>query len=73
MIPLAAVVWTRVKRKNMKDKIFEWIGRNRQTIGYTASVCGALAGLSHALQGNFGLALLWLVIGGMIFIDTRRL
>ncbi len=57
----------------MKDKIFEWIGRNRQTIGYTAGACSVLAALSYALQGNNGLALLWSVIGGMIIIDTRRL
>lgn len=59
--------------KNMKDKIFEWIGRNRQTIGYTACVCSMLVALNSALQGNNGTALLWAVVGIMIFIDTRRL
>ncbi len=57
----------------MKDKIFEWIGRNRQPIGYTAGACSMLAALSYALQGNTGTALLWVVVGIMIFIDTRRL
>ncbi len=56
----------------MKDKIFEWCGRNRQKIGYVGGACGVLAGLGYSLQGNYGLALLWVVIGGMIFIDTRR-
>ena len=57
----------------MKDKIFEWFGRNQQKIGYIGGTCGVLAGLGHALQGNYGLALLWATVGGMIFIDIRRL
>lgn len=57
----------------MKDKIFEWIGRNRQNIGYTAGACSILVALNSALQGNNGTALLWAVVGIMIFIDTRRL
>jgi|APGre2960657404_1045060.scaffolds.fasta_scaffold02128_5 hypothetical protein len=57
----------------MKDKIFEWFGRNQQNIGYVGGACGVLAGLGYALQGNYGLALLWVVVGGMIFTDTRRL
>lgn len=57
----------------MKDKILNWLGRNQQNIGYIGGICGLLAGLGYALQGNYGLGLLWLVVGGMIFIDTRRL
>lgn len=61
------------KGLKMKDKIFEWIGRHQQTIGYIGGASGMLAGLGYALQGNTGLALLWLVVGGMIIIDARRL
>lgn len=57
----------------MKDKIFEWIERNRQTIGYTVCVCSVLVALTSALQGHTGTALLWTVVSGMIFIDTKRL
>ena len=57
----------------MKDKIFEWIGRNRQTIGYTAGVSSILVALNSALHGNNGTAWLWAMVGIMIFMDTRRL
>lgn len=57
----------------MKDKIFEWFGRNRQTIGYTAGVCSMLVALNSALHGNNGTAWLWAMVGIMIFMDTRRL
>ena len=61
------------KGLKMKDKIFEWFGRHQRTIGFIGGTSGVLAGLGYALQGNTGLALLWLVVGGMIIIDTRRL
>ncbi len=57
----------------MRDKIFEWLGRNQQKIAYIGGTCGLLAALGYALQGNYGFAALWAVVGGMIFIDTRRL
>ena len=31
----------------MKDKIFEWCGRNRQKIGYVGGACGVLAGMGY--------------------------
>lgn len=49
-----------------------WFGRNRRTIGYTIGGLNVLAGLSYALQGQFGMTLLWLVIGGMIILDTHE-
>ena len=54
----------------MKDKFIEWFGRNRRTIGYTVGGLNLLVALSHLIQGQYGLMLLWLVIGSMIVFDT---
>ena len=54
----------------MKDKFIEWFGRNRRTIGYTVGGLNLLVALSHLIQGQYGLMLLGLVIGGMIVFDT---
>ena len=54
----------------MKDKIFEWFGRNRRPIGYTAGGLNLLVALNHLIQGEIGLAVLWLFIGVMIVIDV---
>ena len=56
----------------MKDKILIWLGRNRKEIAYTIAGINLLAALSHLIQGQYGLALLWLVISTMIIIDTRE-
>jgi hypothetical protein len=55
----------------MKDKILIWIGRNRRAIGYTVGGLNLLVAGSHLAQGQYGLAMLWLVIGSMIVMDTR--
>lgn len=55
----------------MKDKILIWIGRNRKAIGYTVGGLNLLAALNHLAMGQYGLAMLWLVIGAMIVMDTR--
>lgn len=54
----------------MKDKFFVWFGRNRKTIGYTIGGMNLLVALSHLIQGQLGLMLLWLVISFMIMFDT---
>jgi hypothetical protein len=54
----------------MKDKIFEWLGRNRRPIGYTVGGLNLLVALNHLIQGEIGLAVLWLFIGVMIVIDV---
>jgi hypothetical protein len=56
----------------MKDKILIWLGRNRKEIAYTIAGINLLAALSHLIQGQYGLALFWLVISTMIIIDTRE-
>lgn len=56
----------------MKDKILIWFGRNRKTIGYTIAGLNLLVAVNHLMQGQYGLAVLWLVIATMIVIDTRE-
>lgn len=52
------------------DKFVEWFGRVRKPVGYTIGSLNVLVGLGHALGGDLGLAVLWLVIGGLIIFDT---
>jgi hypothetical protein len=56
----------------MKDKFFEWFDRNRKTIGYTVGVLNLLAAVSYLIQGQYGLAMLWLFVGSMIVYDSQR-
>lgn len=56
----------------MLDKFFVWVGRNRNTIGYTIGGLNLLMALSFLAQGAWGLAILWAAIGAMIIIDIRR-
>lgn len=55
----------------MMDKFFEWFGRNRKTIGYTAGGLNLLVAVGYLIQGQWGMAMLWLFIGAMIVYDTR--
>jgi hypothetical protein len=54
------------------DKFFEWFGRNRKTIGYTVGGLNLLAAVSYLIQGQYGLAILWLFVGSMIVYDSQR-
>ncbi len=54
----------------MKDKIVIWFEQNRRPIGYTVGGLNLLAALNYLIQGQYGLAVLWLVIGGTIVFDT---
>jgi len=53
------------------NNFLNWIHNNRRPIGYTIGGLNLLAALSHALNGNYGLAILWLVIGGFLVLDAR--
>jgi len=55
----------------MMDKFFEWFGRNRKTIGYTAGGLNLLVAVSYLIQSQWGMAMLWVFIGAMIVYDTR--
>lgn len=55
----------------MMDKFFIWFGRNRKTIGYTLGGLNLLLAVNYLIQGQYGMAMLWLFIGAMIVYDTR--
>jgi len=54
----------------MLDKFIVWFGNNRRAIGYSIGGINVLSGINFAVQGNYGLALLWLIIGGAIILDS---
>jgi hypothetical protein len=54
------------------NKFMEWFGRNRKPIGYTIGGLNVLAGLNHAAHGNFGLAVLWIVLGSFLIWDAHE-
>jgi hypothetical protein len=54
----------------MLDKFIVWFGNNRRAIGYGIGGVNLLSGINFAVQGNYGLALLWLIIGGAIILDS---
>lgn len=56
----------------MKDKFFEWFGRNRKKIGYTVGGLNLFAGLSYFMQGQSISGIIWLIIGAMIVFDTKE-
>ena len=56
----------------MKDKILGWLGRNRQEIAYTIAGVNLLSALSYLIQGHYAWSLLFLVIAGLVVIDTRE-
>ncbi len=53
------------------DTFLNWFYRNRKPIGYTIGGLNLLAGVNHAFNGDYGLAILWIVIGGFLVIDAR--
>ena len=54
----------------MLDKFIVWFGNNRRAIGYSIGGVNMLSGINFAVQGSYGLALLWLIIGGAIILDS---
>jgi len=52
------------------NKIGQWIDRNRKPISFTVGGLNVLAGINFAVQGQYGLAVLWIVIGGLFVWDT---
>ena len=53
------------------NKFLDWLHNNRRPIGYTIGGLNLLAALSHLVNGNYGLAVLGLVIGGFLVLDAR--
>lgn len=56
----------------MFEKFMVWFSANRKPIGYTVGGMNVLGGVNHALHGDFGLAVLWIVIGGLLIVDARE-
>jgi hypothetical protein len=54
----------------MLEKFFVWFSENRRSIGYTIGGLNVLSGVNYALHGDYGLALLWCVIGGLLILDS---
>ena len=52
------------------SKFMEWFGRNRKTIGYTIGGLNLLVAVNHLVHGQWGLAVLWFVIGGFLVFDA---
>ena len=53
-------------------KLVDWLGRNRQKIGYTIGGLNLLVALNHLVLGQWGLAILWFVIGGFLIFDAKE-
>jgi hypothetical protein len=52
------------------NTFLDWFYRNRKTIGYTIGGLNILSGVDRAVNGDWGLALLWFVIGAFLIIDA---
>jgi hypothetical protein len=53
------------------NTVKEWLWNNRTKIGYSIGGLNVLNGIINLAIGNFGLALLWLVVGGFIIYDVK--
>lgn len=53
-------------------KFLEWCNRNSKSISYTIGGVNLLAGLSSLANGDYGLAIVGLTIGGALIFDARR-
>ena len=56
----------------MKDRILDWLELNRRPVGYTVGGLIILAGVGYALQGSWGMAVLWIVLGSFLVWDTHQ-
>jgi hypothetical protein len=54
----------------MISKFLDYVYSKRKPIGYTIGGLNVLAGISHLINGEFGLALLWFAIGMMLVMDA---
>lgn len=54
------------------NKILDWANHNRKAIGYTIGGLNLLAALNYALNGQFGMAVTWTVIGAFLVWDAAE-
>ena len=52
------------------NKFLDWFYKNRKTIGYTIGGLNLLSAVNYAVNGDYGMAVLWTVIGAFLVIDT---
>lgn len=52
------------------NKFTAWLDRNRKTIGYIVGGLNIGAGVGHALNGDYGLAVIWIIIGSFLVWDA---
>lgn len=55
----------------MKDKFFEWFGRNRKTIGYTVGGINVFNGVMSLAFGDTVSGIFWLILGSAIVFDAK--
>lgn len=52
------------------NKFLDWFYKNRKPIGYTIGGLNLLSAVNHAVNGDYGLAVVWTVIGAFLVIDA---
>lgn len=52
------------------SKFFEWLGSNRKPVGYSLGALNILVAVNHLYNTEFGLAVLWFVIGSFLIWDA---
>ena len=52
------------------NKFLDWFYKNRKPIGYTIGGLNLLSAVNYAVNGDYGMAVLWTVIGAFLVIDA---
>ncbi len=53
------------------DKFFEWVGRNRHTIGYVAGGANVGVGIGQIVNGSVWVGVFFIVVGAALSLDAR--
>lgn len=53
------------------NTFFEWVGRNRKTIGYVIGAMNILAGINDIAVGSNITGGMFLAIGALILLDAK--
>jgi hypothetical protein len=54
------------------NKFLDWFYKNRKTIGYTIGGLNLLAAVNYAVNGDYGLAIMWAVISAFLIVDAHE-
>lgn len=55
------------------NKFFEWVGRNRNTIGYVAGGANVGFGISQIVNGSVWVGVFFIVAGVALSLDARMI